>query len=149
MSNDQGLGLADIAKLATKVQIDPEDPSKFVLVRGISAGQTLKLLQRFPNLIEKGLTGGGSVSIGDIFGAAPDAIAAVIAIGVGQPDNGEAEEQAAMLSLELQLDFLEAIAKMTFRNGFGPFVLRLKGLAAAVQSQGRSGAVPDMKSPQG
>lgn len=143
MSEAQGLSLADIANLGEEVEVGD---GKKATVKGISAKGCLLLLIRFPDL-QKWLTG-KSVSVGDIVIQAPEAIAGIIAAGMGQPGDSEAEELASNLPVEMQTDMVEAIYRQTFRSGFGPFALQLMRLYDAAVLSVNSGAASDMKSPQ-
>lgn len=66
----------------------------------------------------------------------PEALAAFIAAGTGQPGNEEAEKVAADLPVSSQLDLIEQILKLTFPKGVGPFVKQLQaaGLLVAVET---------------
>jgi hypothetical protein len=134
--------LLDLAPASQKVQGVP--------VFGISIAGIATLMGRFPEL--RALLSGGSVdmSVEDIIGKAPEAVAAVIAAGVGKPGDAQFEEHASTFPIEWQADFLEAIMKATMPSGFGPFVERLKALAGkvvqAVPSE-VSATAPDMTSP--
>jgi len=90
---------------------------------------------------------GGGVKFNDIIKAAPDVISAIIASGTGHFGEEEVEDDARNLPIEIQMDLLEAIGRLTFRSGFGPFAQRIMALAASAASAS-SGKVPDMKSPQ-
>ena len=106
---------------------------------------------RFSSVIRKSwkwFKGGGKIDLTQLIDQTPDAIAAVIAAGCGEPGNEKAEATAAKLTMEAQLEVLEAIGRQTFAlKGFGPFVERMAALAetAAVHNYGRAVA---MKSPQ-
>ncbi len=141
MSEQQGLSLADIANLGEEVEVEE---GKKVTVKGISARGCLNLLLRFPDL-QKWLTG-KSITIGDTVLQMPEAVAAIIAAGMGKPGEDEAEELAADLPVETQVDLVEAIFRRTFRSGFGPFVTRLLHLYDAAVVSTNSGKASDMKS---
>ena len=146
MRQHQGLSLADIGKAHEDVKVGEGD-DQFVRVYGVSAKVCLSLLQRFPEILTKAMAGGG-VKFNDIIAAAPDAIAAVIAAGTGHMGEEEVEEDANNLPIEVQMDILEAIGRLSFRSGFGPFAQRIMSLANAVPGSANSGAVPDTRSPQ-
>jgi hypothetical protein len=141
----QGLSLSDIAKRYEDVPVG-EKEEDFLRVYGISAEVCLTLLNRFPDLLGKAMAGGG-VKFNDLVAAAPGAISVVIAAATGHPGDEEVEEDAASLPIEIQMDILEAVGRLTFRSGFGPFAQRIMNLANAASSVS-SGAVPGMKLPQ-
>jgi hypothetical protein len=142
----QGLSLADIAKLHEDVKIGPAE-DQFVRIHGISAKVALTLINKYPAVLTKALQGGG-LKFGDMVKAAPDVLSAIIVAGTGRDFNDDEElENAGELPIEVQMDILEAIGRLTFKSGFGPFVNRIVALSEAVQSA-NLGKVPDMKSPQ-
>lgn len=131
----QGLSLLDI-KLATElVEVAPEQK---VIVRGVSASDILTLVQRFPDM-QKFISTGG-IKATDIMSLAPTTVSGIIAAGVGHVGEADYEEFAGQLSIEAQLDMLEAIGRCTFRSGFGPFVMRISAhvVAALSGSSGRA-----------
>jgi len=135
MAREQGLSLLDIGVLTEKVQVSVKDGEPvFIDVQGISSEGVLILFQRFPEM--QSLMSGMGVAVKpvEILSAAPKAIAAVIAAGCGSPGNPESEAVASQLSVEVQLDILEAISRLTFRSGFGPFVKRIVALSEAVSA---------------
>ncbi len=139
----QGLSLLDIAPQSEDVKISEDTALK---VYGISVQDMVTLLQRFPEAQQ--WINGGKLDPAHFIKVAPHAIAAIAAAGCGLIGNEEAEKKAASLTIETQLDILEAIGRLTFRSGFGPFVQRITEVAnlAAVVS-GNSGKGPDMNSP--
>lgn len=146
MRQSQGLSLADIGKKYEDVKVG-EGEGDFLRVYGVSAKVCLSLLQRYPEILGKAMAGGG-IKFNDIVAAAPDAIAAVIAAATGNLGNEEVEEDANNLPIEIQMDILEAVGRLSFRSGFGPFAQRIMSLANAARGSVNSGAVPDMRSPQ-
>lgn len=147
MRQSQGLSLADIGKQHEDVKTGDAD-DQFVRVYGISAKVCLSILERFPEVLAKAMAGGG-VKFNDIIAAAPDAISAVIAAATGHLGDTEVEEDAGNLPIEIQMDILEAVGRLSFRNGFGPFVQRIMSLVnKGAVSSANSGAVPDTRSPQ-
>ena len=127
MSKSTGLTLLDIGPLTELV---PVSDSQSLTVTGISAEGCLNLFARFPAL-QKYLVGGG-ISINDMLASAPELLAAIIAAGTGTPGDTEAERVALGLPIEIQMDILEAIGRLTFRSGFGPFVQRLIALTGVI-----------------
>lgn len=146
MKDDQGLSLRDLAKRYEKVRVG-EGEGDFVRVYGLSAEMCLALLNRHPDILVKALQGRG-VGFNDIIRAAPGVLSAILAAGTGNMGDEEVEEDAKHLPIEVQTDMLEAIGRLSFRSGFGPFVERIMKLARGAGTSASSGKVPDMKSPQ-
>jgi hypothetical protein len=115
----------------------------FLTVYGISARDGLRILQQFPQvatMVDKGF------NLGSFLAVAPDAVAAIIATATGCAGDEKSEENAGRLGIETQFNILEAIGRLTFTNGFAPFVARIMALADAVPSAPSTKA-PAMKSP--
>lgn len=131
----EGLSLLDIGPLYEKVAM-PND--QMLRVFGVSVRGMFAIFVRYPE-VGKWFKG-GKLDMTSLVAQAPDAIAAVIAAGCALPGNTTAEERAADLPIEVQLDILEAIGRITFRSGFGPFVLRVVALheQAASLNYGRA-----------
>ncbi len=138
---DQGLSLLDVGPLHEEVDYG----DKKLKVYGVSAKGVFFVFQRFPQVL--GWFKGGKFDIQGLIAEAPDAIAAIIAAGCGNPGDEKAEEIASMMPMETQLDILEAIGRLTFKNGFGPFVKRMVAFADAAQSV-NYGRAAGTKSPQ-
>lgn len=139
------VGLLDIAPLARTVPVSGVD----VAVYGVSAEGIASLLGRFPQLAsmigmeaEKAQEG---VTAEAIIKVAPTAIAAIIAAGCGYPGNPEAEERAAQLSVDAQLDLISAIIELTMPKGVNPFIEKLE--AAMGKLGDVSVKAPAIKSP--
>ncbi|MHB2169966.1 phage pre-tape measure protein [Alsobacter sp. R-9] len=136
------VGLLDLAPATETV--------RGVTVYGVSAEGIAVLLRRFPEL--RTLMTGGAVDAEALLKAAPEAVKAIIAAGIGHPGSTEQEEAAARLPIEIQADFLEAIIRTTLPSGFGPFAERVKALAGRtlnVQPVASGGATaPDTTSPR-
>lgn len=133
-----GLTLADLAGVREQVPFG----ESFIEVRGISTANALAILQRFPHLAK--LTNGFKIS--DLLVVAPEAVAAIIAAGIGKPNDEQEEEAASVIPIEAQFDLIEAIGRSTFKSGFGPFVQRVIALARDLKSD-PSIRVPSMNSP--
>lgn len=115
-------GLSDIARSFRTVKVGNTD----VEVPGISAEGIAYLFHRFP--IIKDLIGGKpNLEAEDLIKIAPEALAAIIAVGTGSM-KPEDEAVAAKLGAESQLALLEAIVKETMPGGVGPFVEKLSAL---------------------
>jgi hypothetical protein len=146
MAKEQGLSLLDIGPISETVKVGERDGKPIMIdVYGVSTKGILSLFMRFPE-VRQWFRGGG-IDPKQLAGEAPDAIAAIIAAGCGEPGNEAAEETAGKLPVEAQLDILEAIGRLTFKNGFGPFVKRIVSLAELAQSV-NYGRVSATKSPQ-
>src|SRR5487761_448403 len=106
MSEEQGLSLLDIGPQSEMVPVGEEKLN----VYGVSAKGIFSLLTRFPQL-RTWFAGqaGQKLDIGQLVAELPDGIAAIIAAGCGLPGNPAAEEAAAAMAVESQLDILEAI----------------------------------------
>jgi hypothetical protein len=126
------VGLIDIAPATEEVA--------GVKVYGVSARGIAHLLNRFPE-IQK-LMAGVKLDLGvdDIIKLAPDAVSAIIAAGIGKPGDPQTEEEVDRLSLEMQLDFIEAILRLTMPRGVGPFVEKLSSLGNIMNNQSSGGA---------
>lgn len=119
MANEQGLSLLDIGPAVEKVPIG----DKFLNVFGVSAEGMFALFVRFPEM-QKWFKD-NKVDAQKLMAETPGAIAAIIAAGCGVPGNKEAEDRAKTFPVETQMDILEAIGRLTFTKGFGPFVKRI------------------------
>jgi hypothetical protein len=127
-------GLLDIAVQTAEVQ--------GVTVYGGSARGIAYLFGRFPEI--RMLMSEMQVSVDRIIGMAPEAVAAIIAVGCGYVPGGHdadgkpitaemqiaAEEKAASLPVGVQVEFLEPILRITMPGGVGPFVASLEKLSA-------------------
>lgn len=138
MSKKPGLNLTDLAPMSEDVSIGDQK----LTVHGVSAKTGLAIIRRFPKIL--GMVTGEKFDLGTFIAIAPDAVAAIIAAASGQSDNGKAEEIAADLGLEYQMDILEAVGRLTFTKGFAPFAQRIMTLANGANSA-LSSKVPDMK----
>lgn len=140
----QGLGLLDIAPQSEDIALGND---KFLKVSGISFADIVTLLQRFPDA--QTWIAGAKLDPDRLLKIGPDAVAAIIAAAAGLIGDKKAEEVASKLGVETQLDALEAIGRLTFRSGFGPFVQRIAGLVSLARAvSASSGKGPDTNSPQ-
>jgi hypothetical protein len=128
MAKEQGLSLLDIGPVTEQVSVG----GKLLDVYGVSAKGIFTVLSRFPQV--QSWFRSGKLDTSRLVAEAPDAIAAIIAAGCGEPGNEEAEQAASRLPIEAQLDILEAIGRLTFTSGFGPFVRRIVHLAEQAES---------------
>lgn len=121
--NKPGLSLADIGVPRENVALGKEN----VLIRGLSAEDLFYLFDRFPE-IQTWVSGAPINPM-----KTPQALAALIAVAGGFSAGDEKGEQLARnLPVESQLDILEAVGRLTFKSGFGPFAERLTALLNGV-----------------
>lgn len=110
---------------------------------GISAGDLVRLIQRFPALRDALWQGRASqpgemaIDPASLINEAPDAISAVLAAGTGHLGEIEHEKAASRLSIDAQIDLLAAILRLTLPQGVGPFVQKLTDLFGAVGASPR------------
>jgi hypothetical protein len=130
MAKEQGLSLHDIAPLYENIPYGDVD---MLRVYGVSAKDILQIFLRFP--MTHAWVSGAGIDPGEMARVAPEAMAAIIASGCHALGDEEAEKRASELPAEVQLDCLEAIGRLTFRSGFGPFVKRVFALAAVAASE--------------
>lgn len=138
MSKTPGLSLADLANMSEEVPVG----SGHITVVGISVSKALDIVKRFPELAKMA----GGFKLADLLLVAPGALAAIIASAVGQHGDEKAEADATNIPIETQFDIVEAVGRLTFRNGFAPFVQRVLNLAQSVKSDLYT-KVPSMNSP--
>jgi hypothetical protein len=139
MTNAPGLTLADLAAMSEDVPVG----TSFITVHGISAKNALAIFKRFPKLLS--LING--FDLGTFIDAAPEAVSAIIAAGTGHFGDEQAEADAGNITIEVQFDILQAIGRLTFKSGFGPFVERIMRLGGSVPDFASSGKAQDTKSP--
>lgn len=137
MARTEALSLLDIAPRSELVAINEEQSLR---VRGLSADTIRELLTRFPLL--QGVIMGAGIDPRLIVAMGPDIVGALCAAASGELGNEEAEKVADVLSIETQLDIIEAIGRCTFSKGFGPFADRVAVIATQLSVQ--VGKAPDM-----
>lgn len=114
-----------------------------VEVFGISVKDMADLFNRVPDLDK--LFSGSDITVQSIVRTGPGTIALIIAAGCRQLGNSVAEENAAALGIDTQLQFIDAIIKLTFPTGVGPFVERLNQLAAGLGDIGKEQVIQSPK----
>ena len=142
------VGLLDIAPAVAKVTVGKSE----VPVYGVSAHGIAHLFGQFPEL--RALVLGKSVDADRLVKLGPDVVVSIIAAGVGAPGDAKHEEAARRLTVEVQVDFLEAILRVTLPGGLRPLATRLNRLASAAgvkagpvpAAAGRSGKAPGSSS---
>jgi hypothetical protein len=137
------VGLIDIAPRAEIVQVQVR---AFRCTASRQSGLA-HLLGRFPEL--RKLMTGQEVEIEQLMAMGGDAVAAIIAAGCGYPGDQAAEDIAARLTIETQVDLLSAILRLTLPGGFGPFVEKLNALGGLIQpaAPGGTGDGPSATAP--
>jgi hypothetical protein len=106
-------------------------------VHGLTAADLFKLFAEFPNM-QQALAQMGTSSSG-MLELAPDLFAKVIAIATGSPGDVAVIAKARELGAADQMAILSAVQKLSFPQGFGPFVdqiTRLMVMDAPSQSSG-------------
>lgn len=110
-----------------------------VPVKGVSARGIAYLLARFPEMRLLMAGREAAIDVNRLMALAPEAVAAVIAVGCGYVPDGsedgperqkEAEDKAGRLNVAMQADFVAAIIRATLPGGVGPFVKTLESLSA-------------------
>lgn len=104
-----------------------------ITITGISSKGMAYLFGMFPELAK--LSIGQGIKPAEIFKIAPKAIPAIIAAGCDAVGNEAAEKVAGTFPIEMQLDMLETIGRLTFPSGLGPFVERILTLSRAVSGE--------------
>lgn len=136
-------GLLSIAPQIETVEIlGSKIPVPGVSLRGVAA-----LLARFPELRAL-LTGNADrIKPEDLAAKAPEAVAAIIAAGLGYPDDEAQEDAAERLPIEAQADLLAAILKVTLPNGLASFAEKLTKLGSTLNKDAPATA-PATSSPK-
>ena len=121
--------LLEIATVARQVDVR----GLKIDVYGVSAQGIVELMVRFPE-VGKAFSG-VEPDTAALMKLAPQALAAFIAAGCGQPGSVELEEVAAKLGVGEQTELVEEIVRLTFPRGIGPFVESLKKLGVLAQME--------------
>ena len=119
-------GLLDIAPAVDTVDVR----GAAIEVFGVSAKGFTVLLGRFPEL--RMMMAGREVEVDRLMEMGGDAVAAIIAAGIGHPGDKDQEAAASRLGVDIQADFLAAIIRLTFPNGLGPFMEKLTALGGTL-----------------
>ena len=126
--------LLDLGPLVEEVEIRGVK----LTVRGLTAASLFKLFSEFPNMQEALAQMGTSSSV--MLELAPDLFAKVIAIATGSPDDAAIIAKAKELGAADQMAILSVVQKLSFPQGFGPFVdqiTRLMVMDTPTQSSGQ------------
>jgi len=112
---------------------------KEIEVEGINAEKLGTLIAAYPDLRLAFAGKGVDLKPEDIVTMGPLIVASVIAWGTGAaPTDKAAEDAAAKLTIGEQITLLTKIFEVTFPDGFGPFVEKLRSLGLI---EGAGGAV--------
>lgn len=115
-----------------------------VKVYGLGITAIAILISEHPVLAQ--ISMGSGAKYADVLSSAPIAVPAVIAAGCGGLADKDTMAKAESLPIDVQLDFLEAIGRLTFPQGFGPFLERLSTLKGKIA--GEFSKVQASKSPK-
>lgn len=125
--------ILDISPLKGTITLRGKDHE----VPGIGAEGIVYLLQRFPVLravlMNKELQ---DLTPDALVALAPEAINAVIAVGLGHINSPQSETSAGNLALDEKLACLEKIMEVTLPNGIAPFVEMLNRVGSKAVATG-------------
>ena len=136
-------GLLSIAPLTETVTVR----GTAISVPGVSLRGVAALLVRFPELRMLVTGNADKINTDDLFAKAPEAVAAVIAAGTGNPGDADHEAVADSLPIEAQADLITAILRVTLPNGLGALVEKLSAMGALISQDGPATA-PVTNSPK-
>jgi hypothetical protein len=114
-------------------------------VRGLTAASLFKLFSEFPDrqpaLAQMGTSNSAMLEL------APDLFAKIIAIATGSPDDEAIIAKAKELGAADQMAILSAVQRLSFPQGFGPFVEQITRLMvpdtpSQPSAQGNSSPAP-------
>jgi hypothetical protein len=128
--------LLDIGPLTEQVEVRGVQ----LTIHGLSAANLFKLFSEFPNLQRALSQLSSETSV--MLDLAPDLFAKIIAIVTGSPNDKAAENKAKELGAADQMTILSAVQRLSFPQGFVPFVeemTRLMGTAPSNVSSTNSG----------
>ncbi len=123
----EAIGLLDLTRRHKLVDVGAEQKLE---VYGLSAKMIVELFERFPPLQTAVLGMGLKVEVIKKLG--PEVMAALIAAATGNLGNEEAEVIASDLPIEIQWDIIDAMGRVTFTNGYGPFYQKVKAAVAGL-----------------
>ena len=112
--------LATAPKSTTSVTVNGQT----VELTPLSLMVIARLLRRFPVAL-KALMGEGGDILDTVVSCGPEALSAVIAAGLGEAGNLEAEAKIQTMPDELQLELLAEIMQATMPEGLESFLARL------------------------
>jgi hypothetical protein len=112
-------GLMELGPMTEEISV----MGGILTIRPITTGQLITLFGKFPILVE---LLGGEKSKDPVSTVGVAALAHVIATSTGEADNPEAVARAEMLSVGKVAEIIDRIMVITFEDGTGPFVQRIK-----------------------
>jgi hypothetical protein len=121
--------LLDIGPLTEEVEIRGQT----LTVQGLTAGHIFQLFAQFPDM-RKLLDGKQGSPQEVMLGLAPDLIAKLIAMSLGEGHNKEVEAKALTMGAGDQLTILAAMQRLSFPDGIGPFVDKVTAIMTSVKS---------------
>jgi hypothetical protein len=110
-----------------------------VPVKGISGRGLGTILARFP--VVRKLLSERRFDAEELIAVAPDAVAEIIAAGIGKPGDAEQITAADAMPVGLQVEFLAAIVKVSFPNGLSAAVGALTSLMSSLPGANEDQAV--------
>jgi hypothetical protein len=115
--------LFDIAPASESVTIS----GHAIPVYGVSASSILMILGRFPELVDAYREGETDI-LKMLLRHGGSALAALIAAACGYPGDAKAEQHAAMLPADAQLEIAASAVRLTMPEGATPFLQRVGDL---------------------
>jgi hypothetical protein len=113
------MSLLDLGPLQEEVQVRGIK----LTVHGLTAADLFKLFSEFPDMRQMVEQAGSANAV--MLNLAPDVVAKVIAVATGSPGDKEIEAKAKLLGAADQMAILAAVQRLSFPQGFGPFVSQL------------------------
>jgi hypothetical protein len=129
--------IMDIGPLSASVALRGVELS----INGIGSDAIVVLLQMFPDL-HRAIGMRKEMNAADFMKLGPDIVAAVIAVGTGYDVTDEVIAKIKTFSIGEQMSLIAPILKLTFPQGFGPFVDALTEVVEGASQAGQSGKVP-------
>jgi len=127
------VSLVDIVDVRKTVTVRGKD----IEVEGINAEKLALLINAYPELRMAFAGRGMDLKPDDLISMGPKIVASIIAAGVGsRPGDVEQEAAAARLTIGEQLTVLTTVFELTFPDGFGPFVEKLRSLGLVDANEG-------------
>lgn len=134
------VGLLEILPAARPVEIPSATGNITVDVRGLSVVDIRDLILRFPDVLT--MLGTSKLDAGQILGAGPQMVAAVIAAACGNSGNADAEKISGELGAGLQAEILQVTLELTMPRGPSPFVALLKAAGLDLEKVKAEKATP-------
>jgi hypothetical protein len=122
--------LLDIGPLTEEVEVR----GVTLTVQGLTAGHLFQLFSEFPDM-RKMIDSKQGKPQDVMLSLAPELLAKIIAMATGSPHDKEAEAKAKSMGASDQVAILEAVQRMSFREGLAPFVERVTALMMPVSTK--------------